>query len=451
MNSIIVFGIVFGGAGVLIFVFFMIKTVIRPKKLHSIEQLIDAGNTKAAIRQAKTLLSRNEKNPDAHWFLGECYRAENRPDLAVVEYKYITNTGRFTNNATKKRVRSRLAEEYLKLGQIDESQKEYILLSKIEPDNYETYYQIAKLFEERNYTDSALTNYKKTISLNPKHAQSYHRMGVIYFKKQVLNEAKRAFLTALKLDSQNYSSFYYLGKISKASGDSTGALTQFDKASKDPDIKQRALLEKANIYATKGDLGHAISDLERAMKLGENDVPAVIAIRYLLARCYEVNKDLVKAIEQWEWVYKKDPKFGDVAEKLALYSDLRSDDTLKDFFTASQSKFQEYCIKIVQSLGLTIQDVYLKGQDLIEMNALEIQSKWRNAKKAPSVIRIFRSAEPISYDAIRGLYDQMRKINATRSICITASKFTRTAVEFAQIRPIDLIDKEELIKLLHKI
>jgi hypothetical protein len=185
--------------------------------------------------------------------------------------------------------------------------------------------------------------------------------------------------------------------------------------------------------------------------MGDEEGRVVLSIRYLLARCHELEKDLMKAIEQWDWIYRKNPKFGDVAEKLANYSDLRTDDHLKDFLTASQQAFQEYCTRIVGSLGLSIQDVFVKNPDLIEMNALETQSKWRNAKKTPSLIRVFRGADPISYDSIRGLYDQMRKANANRSICITASKFTKKAVEFAQIRPIDLIDKNDLTKLLQKV
>ena len=147
----------------------------------------------------------------------------------------------------------------------------------------------------------------------------------------------------------------------------------------------------------------------------------------------------------------KNPKYKDVAEKLAIYGDLRSDDKLKDFLTASQQKFQEYCTAIVESMGLAIQDVFPRSQDLIELYALETQSKWRNAKKAPSIIKVYRSVDPIGYDTIRALYDQMRKMNANRSICITASKFTRTAMEFAQIRPIELIDKEELTRILQGI
>ncbi len=451
MSTIFVFIIVFGGGAVAVIAFFVLKNLITPKKLITIERMLETGNIRGALRQAKNLLARNERNPNAHWYLGECYRLQNRYDLAVAEYKYITNTGKFTSIATEKKVRERLAEAYLKLGQLEESQKEYILLSKIDPQNWEYFFQIARLFEERNYTDSALNNYKKVIGLNPQHAQAYMRMGIIYFKKQLLTEAKKAFMASLKYDPQNYAAHYYLGKIAKASGDAAAAKTHFEKAQKDPDFKQKALLETAAIHMMKGDYHHAIADLERAIKLGENNTSVVLPIRYLLAQCYEINKDLIKAIEQWEKIYKINPKYRDVAEKLAMYSNIRADDALKDFMTASQSRFQDMCVKICEKLGLEVQDVFIKNQDVAEVYVLETQSKWRNTKKSPSIVRFYRTADPIGYDEIRTLYDQMRKINAMRSICVTASKFTKSAIEFAQIRPIDLIDKEELIKLLHSI
>ena len=449
MSNVLVFGFVFGGAGFTVFVFFVLRTVISPKKLRHIESLLADNNVKAAIRHVKMLLAKNERNSDAHWWLGECYRAENRPELAVVEYRYITNTGNFTATASQRKVRRRLAEEYFKLGQIDESQKEYILLSKLEPSNYENYYEIARLFEQRNYTDSALSNYKKAVTINPKHADSHVRLGRIYIKKQLINEAKQAFMTALRYDPQNGMCHYHLGRISRTSGDTATALAHFEKALKDPALKQRSLLERANIFIVKGERQQAISELLRALQLGEKDLPAALAARYMLARCYELNKELLQAVEQWENIYKKNPKYRDVAEKLNLYSSLRADDRLKDFLTASQENFQNTSALIVRSMGLAVQDVFLKNQDLVEIHALETQSRWRNAKKATIIVRMYRSPEPIGYDEIRGLYDVMRKIGALRSICVTASQFSKSAIEFAQIRPIDLLDKGEFTKLLH--
>ena len=451
MSTIIVFIVVFGGGAIVVVLFFLIKRLVTPKKLITIERMIGSGNIKAAFRMAKALLARNERNPNAHWYLGECYRLQGRYDLAITEYKYISNTGRFTNIATERKVRERLAEGYLKLGQLEESQKEYILLSKIDPQNWEYYFQIGRLFEERNYTDSALNNYKKVINFNPQHALAYMRIGIIYYRKKLLSEAKKAFMESLKHNPQNFAAHYYLGKIAKASGDTMGAISHFEKAQKDSELKQKALLETGAIYLVKGNYNHAVADLERALKLGENNTSVVIPIRYLLGQLYESNKELTKAIEQWEKIYKINPKYRDVAEKLAMYSNIRADDSLKDFMTAAQTKFQETCINICKKLGLEVHDVSLRNQDILDVYVLETQSKWRNTKKSSSIVRFYRSADPIGYNEIRSLYDEMRKINAMRSICITSSKFTKSAIEFAQIRPIDLIDKDELIKLLHSI
>ncbi len=119
MNTVTVFLFVFGGAGFVVFLVMIIRRVSNPRKFLELEKLIESGNTKAAIRYAKAVLGRNERSPEAHWYLGECYLTEDRSDLATVEYKYITNYGKYTNTATEKKVRSRLANTYLKLGQLD--------------------------------------------------------------------------------------------------------------------------------------------------------------------------------------------------------------------------------------------------------------------------------------------------------------------------------------------
>ena len=146
MNTISVFLFVFGGAGFVIFLVMIIRKIASPRKFQELEKLIESGNTKAAIRYAKSVLGRNERSPDARWYLGECYIIEDRSDLAAVEYKYITNYGKYSNVATEKKVRSKLAHAYLKLGHLDESQKEFILLSKLDPGKFENYFHRSKLF-----------------------------------------------------------------------------------------------------------------------------------------------------------------------------------------------------------------------------------------------------------------------------------------------------------------
>ena len=267
MTPVLWIGFIIGGAGLIYLIVTIVRNTVNPRKLLSIERLIESGNVKTALRQVKSLLARNERNIDAHWLLGECYRHENRPELAIVEYKYITAATRFTQVVTERKVRERLGEMYLQLGQLDEAQKEFILLSKVDPHNYEVFFKIARLFEERDYTDNALSHYRKVITINPHHAPAHFRLGVIYFKKNALNEAGQELQTAVKLDEDNSAPYYYLGKISRMTGDRNRALSHFDKALHDRELRQRCYLERANIFVAEKAYEDAIDDLLKAVEI----------------------------------------------------------------------------------------------------------------------------------------------------------------------------------------
>ena len=45
----------------------------------------------------------------------------------------------------------------------------------------------------------------------------------------------------------------------------------------------------------------------------------------------------------------------------------------------------------------------------------------------------------------------MKKDNISRGIVVTSSNFTRKAIEFAETRPIDLVNKEQLSAVLKKV
>ena len=100
MTPVLWVGFIIGGLGLIYFIIIMVRGAANPRKIRSIESLIENGHAKTAMRQVKSLLARNERNIDAHWLLGESYRAENRSELAIVEYKYIIQSTRFTTIAS---------------------------------------------------------------------------------------------------------------------------------------------------------------------------------------------------------------------------------------------------------------------------------------------------------------------------------------------------------------
>jgi len=124
---------------------------------------------------------------------------------------------------------------------------------------------------------------------------------------------------------------------------------------------------------------------------------------------------------------------------------------MKDFLTCGQEDFIDLCKRVaLAGLNLAIQDVIgtLNGVDFI---AVENESdKWLATKKKPHLLRFLRVSEPLDDSSIRSLLDNMKKLGIIRGTIVTSSTFTRSAVEFAENRAVELFHKEQLQELLKK-
>src|SRR5208337_2969531 len=122
-------------------ILYLFQNLIGPHKLDSIKALLEAGKYDQAVNSLTALMKKDDRNPLAHLYLAEAYYFTNNNEMAMVEYKQVITTGHFNGSSTEKIIRKRLADIYLKFGQLEEAQKEFVILSKLEPHNYEFLYQ----------------------------------------------------------------------------------------------------------------------------------------------------------------------------------------------------------------------------------------------------------------------------------------------------------------------
>ncbi|RPJ09358.1 MAG: restriction endonuclease, partial [Spirochaetaceae bacterium] len=119
----------------------------------------------------------------------------------------------------------------------------------------------------------------------------------------------------------------------------------------------------------------------------------------------------------------------------------------KDYLTATQARFVEICQAIVQAMKLEVRDIS-EVPNGCQILAVEAEQKWRGARKMPKLIRFFRVPEMIDDSSIRNLHEAMKKMQITKGLIITSSNFSRRAIEFAETRPIDLYNKDQLLVIL---
>ncbi len=442
---VLIVGIVLG-----VITFFIIKSVLTPAKLSTVDNLLKQGKATAATRIAKQILAKDPRNPEAHFLLGLAYMADNKPELALVELKTVNQIGVFGGYCPEAKFRAKMGELFEMFNQPEEALKEYLLLIKREPAEARHYLKAGNLFEVRNKAAKAVQYYRKAIQLNPHLGEAHFKLGYLLYRGKKHLEAKEELSKTIKYEPTNYAAHFYLAKILKEAHEYIPALLAFEKATRDQNFKLKALVERGSCYMQMKNYDKAIVELERAIKLSSNETsPETLYARYFLATCHEQERHIEKAIEQWEAIYAKKPGFKDVAEKLSQYQELRTDDRVKDYLTSSDDEFQQICKAVTIAQGLSPTDVspIKNGCQII---AVEDSSKWRGTRKMPKLLWFLRVPEIISESTIRSFHEKMKALSVTRGYLIVSSTFSRKAVEYAESRPIDLLNKDKLQELLKK-
>jgi len=439
------------GVGFLIFI--IVRSFVVPHRIEALEGLIKKGKLQTAIKSAKHIITKDPRSAEAHYWLGMAYLADKRDELAILEFKTVNQLGISGKKIPEQEFRLNLAQLFLRMKQEEEALKEYLMLIKLFPTRGDYYYQAGKLFSERNNTEMAEKYLSKAAELCPKDGKILYELGLMMYRSKKTGEAKAAFQAALKLPGTNSAQIYfYQGKILKDAKEYSGALESFEKAARDAQIRIRALVERGGCYMALKAMDKAIPDLERAVKsITDEASQDSLYARYFLAMCYEQERNLEKAMAQWELIYNQKKNFRDVGEKLASYQDVRTDDTLKDYLTSGSPSFIELCETLVTSaLDLHITDTQ-QLDDGCQIKAIDGESsKWRNTRKMPRLFRFYRLPDPIEEEKVRSIIEDARQENIPKTALFSSSGFSQKAADFATLRSVELIGKEKLEALLKK-
>lgn len=431
----------------------LVRGLLVPHQLDSIKAMMESGKYKEAVASLNNFLKNDERNPLAHLYLAECYYFSGNMEMAMVEYKQVLATGKFARTATEKVIHKRLAEIFMNFGQLEEAQKEYVVLTKMDPGNYEHIFNIGKIFFDRGMKEQALAYLNKVLEMTRNHAPTYFMLGKLFYEMNRPQESLNAFTNNIKLDPQNVESHYYVGMILKAMGTYGKAITEFEESerSKNASLKVKAIYQKGLCKLEMGDLENAISDFERSLKYSTEENSVTISVRYTLGIAYEKQRRLLEAVEQWEKVAQLRPNFQEVQMKLSQYEDLRIDDKLKDLMTATPTTYEFICQKIANVMGYDVIESKNTGDDHVEIIGVERSAKWRNARGGKVLIVIARSNTEVKEDEIAEMVEKIKALHGTRAIYVSTGKFSPQAVRYSENRPVDLYDRQKISAIMKNI
>ena len=432
--------------------FAIVRSVMAPHKLDNVPRLIKQGKTQGAIKLCKQIIAKEPKNYKAHFYMGKAYLKEGRNELALVEYKTVNDNALFGQGIDELPFRKEYAQLLMQQNQQNDALQNFLLLTKMEPNNAENFFQAGRIYELQNRYDIALGFMQKAAMLDKKHAKAHAEIGLMLYRTKQFNEAKKEIDMAIKLSPETYSSYYYLGKILKDAKDLPGAIKAFEKAQRDPEVKQKAIIEHGSCFMIAGRTDNALVDFQRAIELDkENSQPETLYARYFLAACYEKSRKIDKAIEQWELIYKRNKGFRDVSAKLSEYKDLQANDYLKDYLTCSNEEFPIICRNaIVKAMGLQVLSCDLKKWGCQITGVNKSDESWMSVRKQVIFIRFYREPDPVEEAQIHEALDTMKSMNSVKAFLFSSSGFNTAAKRFAENRPVELVEKQKLETLLSK-
>ncbi|GMT48891.1 MAG: hypothetical protein IEMM0008_0430 [bacterium] len=429
---------------------YILKGAATSSKIESAIKWVKIKDYQKAISILKGLVNKNDSNSEAHYYLGECYFQGKNYEWALPEYKRVLRVNKYDKDFTEASVRLRLADIYLHFQQFEEAQAEFLLVIKVEPNNEKSYFQIGKIYVERDHLDKAAGYIKKALDISPTLTEALFYSGMIKYRMRLHSEALLDLDKCVAQDKTLYKAYYYMGMVNYHVRNQQKALQNFDLASRDKEYRIRSIFQRGIILMDLNEVDQAIVELEKAAASIQDEDSLARNIRYQLANAYESKKDITAAIEQWEKIAQSQPDFKNIQEKLSNYADLRMEDHLKDFFVASNTAFGSICRAVMKQLHMHVTEEVSVGSVLA---VYYVEEKGNNAIRGhKTLVRMYRQNEPVGDKVVREIIDQMKKEGGVnRSLCISATGFSKTAIEYSETRPINLIAGKELSNLLAKV
>jgi len=428
------------------------NSTVKPKKIEAVPKLIKQGKIPNAIKLCKQILAKDQKNYLAHFYLGKAYIADNKPELAIMEYKLVNENALFGQGIDEVAFRNEFSKLLLASNQTQDALRECLLLTKLDPRNSDNFFEVGRLYEGMGRYDLALGFMQKTVALDKKNAKAHAEIGLMMYRTKQYNEAKKEIDYALKLSPDTYSSYYYLGKILKDAKDIPGAIKAFEKAQRDQEYKMKAIIERGTCFMMVNRMDNAIPDFQRAIDLDKaGTLNESIYARYFLANCYEQLRKIDKAIEQWEFIYRRNKTFRDVSAKLAEYKDLQANDFMKDYLTSNDDEFALICKNLCETI-LNLQVVSQERKKWgCQFSAVDKKfESMLGVRKQIVMLRFYREPKPVEEAEIHDMQDVMKQQGSMKAFLMSSSGFNNMAKRYAEGRPMELVEKQKLEQLLTK-
>ncbi len=427
-----------------------IKGSPKGKKEKGVSDKIQKKGKSSIIREAEKKLSHDPKHVPSLELLGKIYYEEKNWDKVYGIYKTLFELSTTQIGINRAFVTLYYGIACFELDKIDESLNVLMSAMKQEPESFDANFYLGKALYKKGGFDKAIVCFRKAKLIKPENVEVMEFIALCFYQMKKYKEAL-PFLKRVLDDKPDDKQLLFFAAISMTEcGMGDKALKIFMHLRPNAQFGAQSCLEAGKMHERVKDFQTAIQDYSIALKLENVNEQTELQIRYRLANTYLAINDISKALDHLRFIQSKKSGYKDVDALVMRYQELRQNKNLQTYLMAGTSDFVALCRKLISiyhSEGFVkIEDVSV-ASETVEIICHVESPKWT----AKEIFRFYRNQNSMGDIYVREFHTKLRDTKCDLGLCVTMGSFSDSAHKYIEGRPIDLIEKDQLTKLLKKI
>ncbi len=402
------------------------------------------------IKDATKKLSQNPHNVPALTELSNLYYQEHNWEKTLPLLEELLNLASTNKDIDYFQVALRQGITALNLKKPEDAMKGLSTAIKINNNNFEANYYLGQAFYQVNAYDKAIPFLRKASTFGQEAPGLNEAIGLSFYNLKRYRDSLPYLKRALEENPEGKVVLFSMADAMQQTGFGDKALKVFMHLRADPDFGARSCLSAGIMHMNGGALDKAIQDFEIALRHVNVPQDILLEIKYRLAGCYLQDGSVDQGLAMLREVQVINPAYRDVNSLITRYMELKQNKNLQIYLTAGNSDFVALCRKLVETFYgkavVRILDIIVTNDNTEVLTEVET-AKWEDTV----IFRFYRTSGSIGELHIREFHGRIKDARAGHGICLTAGTFSEEAKKYIEGRPIDLVDKAELIKRLKKV
>ena len=427
-----------------------IKSIKRNEDKQDVSQKIQKKGKSAILKDAEKELAHDPHNVSALETIGDIYYSEKNWEKVWGVYKTLYDISSAHPEVDIAKATLRMGAAAYGLDKNDDAVSALMLCIKKDPNNFDCNLYLGKALMKANAFDKAVYCFKKAKAIQPENNEINMLLGTALFKNQKYRDSLPYLKRVLDENPGNKEILFEMAVAMTECGMGDKALKVFMHLRPDPEFGPQACLEAGKMHERVKDFASAVKDYEISMRLPNVPEQIMLQIKYRLANTCIAMNDISKALTYLRQIQAAKQGYKDVDALIARYAELNQNKNLQTYLMAGTSDFVALCRKFISAY---YKDSFVKVEDVqVASESVEIICEIETPKwEARQMFRFYRTQNVIGDINVRDFHSKIRDTKCDNGVCISMGGFSESAHKYIDGRPVDLIEKDELVKILKRI